>query len=141
MFGRLGHRSWIYKEGKQREVHVIETLADFLDFSFDPLTLHDGNARAAYIRGFFDAEGGMPHHREARFYIQLCQKDKKKMRTLKLMLQNLGVACGEIHNPSKRVDPEYWRLYIAAASHRDFARIIGSWHPKKQKILEERKMI
>ncbi len=25
---------------------------------------------AGYIRGFFDAEGGIPHHLSARFYIQ-----------------------------------------------------------------------
>jgi hypothetical protein len=33
----LGHKSWMYREGKDRDVHVLETTADFLDFNFDPM--------------------------------------------------------------------------------------------------------
>ena len=97
--------------------------------------------QSAYIRGFFDAEGGIPHSTSARFYIQLCQKDKVKMEKLKLMLQRLGIASGVVHNPSQRVDPNYWRLFISSRSYLDFIRIIGTWHPRKIKILEKRKMI
>ena len=35
----LGYNSWIYKEGKMRDVFVLETFAPFLDFSFQPLRL------------------------------------------------------------------------------------------------------
>ena len=34
-----GHSSWIYKEGSNREVYILETRANFLDIKFDPLTL------------------------------------------------------------------------------------------------------
>jgi len=39
LFHQLGYNSWIYKEGKYRKVYVLETLADFLNFNFDPLRL------------------------------------------------------------------------------------------------------
>src|SRR3990167_6286032 len=35
MFTNLGYKSWIYREGA-RQVYTLETLANFLDFSFDP---------------------------------------------------------------------------------------------------------
>ena len=38
-FAYLGYKSWIYKEGKDRKVYVLETLANFLDFNFNPLKL------------------------------------------------------------------------------------------------------
>ncbi|MGZ4208356.1 MAG: hypothetical protein ACXVQ6_10735, partial [Actinomycetota bacterium] len=53
-------------------------------------------------------------------------------------LQKLGIACGTIHNPSKRIDPNYWRFYIAARSHFDFMCKVGSWHPVKRRLMEER---
>jgi len=65
----IGYNSWIYKEGSNRKVYVLETLADFLDFKFDPLTLKGIQEKASYLRGFFDAEGGIPRDSKARFYI------------------------------------------------------------------------
>ena len=70
LFESLGHRSWMYREGT-RDVYDLETTAAFLDFQFDPLSLKTSEEKAAYIRGFFDAEGGIPHNRNATFYIQL----------------------------------------------------------------------
>jgi hypothetical protein len=137
---RLGHRSWMYREGP-RDVYDLETTADFLDFDFDPLTLETSEEKAAYIRGFFDAEGGIPHKRNAAFYIQLVQKDRDKMQKLKELLQSLGITAGVLHNPSHRVDPNYWRCFVSRASHADFARIIGSWHPLKHARFAERMMI
>jgi intein/homing endonuclease len=136
----LGHRSWIYREGK-RDVYNLETVAQFLDFSFDPLLLSTSEERAAYVRGFFDAEGGIPHSRSARFYIQLVQKDKAKMESIQYLLTSLGIKSGSLHNPSVRVDPNYWRCFVSTASHADFVRLIGSLHPKKQTLLAERMMI
>ena len=104
------------------------------DFSSD-------DERILYIRGYFDAEGGVPHHLKDPFYIQLCQKNYSELNQLREMVQSLGIHCGEIHNPSKKVDPNYWRFYILAKSRFDFIKLIGSWHPIKQKIFQERMMI
>ena len=136
----LGHKSWMYQEGN-RDVYDLETTAEFLDFRFDPRTLETSEEKAAYVRGFFDAEGGIPHSRDATFYIQLVQKDREKMQMLKEILQSLGIKTGALHNPSHRVDPNYWRCFVSTASHSDFARVIGSWHPMRQKRFEERMMI
>ncbi|TAN33505.1 hypothetical protein EPN28_01690 [Patescibacteria group bacterium] len=138
---KIGYSSWMYREGKDRDVHVLETLASFLDFRFDPLRLKSREEQKAYIRGFFDAEGGVPHHITARLYIQLVQKDKAKICKLKQMLKKMSIVCGKVHNPSKRVDPDYWRIFVRANSLQDFIRVIGSWHPAKQKILSKRVMI
>ena len=137
----LNHRSWIYKEGKDRDVYVLETLAPFLDFGCDPRDLSTKGEKVAYIRGFFDAEGGIPRIGKAKFYIQLVQKDRRKMQALKDVLSNLGISTGKIHNPSVRIDPDYWRLFISTSSHIDFALIINSWHPRKQEIFSRRMKI
>ncbi len=137
---QLGHRSWMYREGS-RDVYDLETTAVFLDFKFDVSILKTSEEKAAYIRGFFDAEGGIPHSRDALFYIQLVQKDREKMRSIKSVLQSLGIKTGVLHNPSRRVDPNYWRCFVSTESHSDFARIIGSWHPLKRARFEERMMI
>jgi len=135
---RIGYNSWIYKEGKNRDIYVLETLANFLDFKFNPLKLKTKGERICYIRGFFDAEGGIPKSKDARFYIQLVQKDKDKIQKLKEMLKELGIMSGKIHNPSQRVDPYYWRIFILAKSQRNFVETINSWHPRKTKTLNER---
>ena len=102
----LGYKSWMYREGR-RDVYDLETTAGFLDFKFDVSILGTREEKAAYIRGFFDAEGGIPHSQNAPFYIQLVQKDKEKMRAIKSALQSLGIKAGVLHNPSRKVDPNY----------------------------------
>ncbi|MEX0917647.1 MAG: LAGLIDADG family homing endonuclease [Candidatus Paceibacterota bacterium] len=134
----LGYRAWIYKEGRDRNVYALETLASFLDFDCDPLGLRSTRERIAYLRGFFDAEGGIPRKEDARFYIQLVQKDRSKIECLKQILTSMDIQTGKIHNPSVRVDPEYWRMFVATRSHWKFARMIGSWHPRKALIFERR---
>lgn len=141
LFGKMGYSSWIYREGRNREVFVLETLTDFLDFAFDPGSLKDISTIAAYIRGFFDAEGGMPHNLNDRFYIQLVQNSKSKLEALKKMLKELGVETGSIHNPSKRADPHYWRMYVSADSYGKFICEVGSWHPNKIRIFGQRMKI
>lgn len=131
--------SWIYKEGKGRNVFVLETLCKNLDFRFNPLNLTDGE-KIAYIKGFFDAEGGMPH-KAGRFYIQLVQKDLRKIQMIKTLLKDLGIESGKIHNPSRKVDPDYWRIFISAQSYKKFAEIINSLHPLKAKIFRQRMKI
>jgi intein-encoded DNA endonuclease-like protein len=136
----VGIRSWIYQEGKRRNLYVLETVSKELDFKFDPLRLHTKQEQIMYLRGFFDAEGGIPRNGK-RFYIQLAQKDYVKMCILKTMLQNIGIGSGTLHNPSKKIDSNYWRIFIPAKYHYLFAKTVGSWHPIKSKILGERMMI
>jgi len=137
----IGYNSWIYKEGSERKVYVLETLANFLDFKFDPLRLKNKEEKVGYIRGFFDAEGGIPKNSKARFYIQLVQNDKEKLKKLKILLNELGIKTGKIHNPSQSVDPDYWRMYVLADSQKSFLIKIASWHPRKIKTLRKRMKI
>jgi len=132
--------SWMYKEGKNRNLYILETVCKNLDFAFDPRNLVTKGEKIAYIRGFFDAEGGIPRN-GGTFYIQLVQKDLEKMETIKKILIGLGIHCGKIHNPSVRVDPDYWRFFVSRKSHKRFASTIGSWHPVKAKIFSQRMMI
>jgi len=141
LFRKLGYNSWIYKEGKYRRVYVLETLANFLDFNFNPLILKNNEEKIGYIKGFFDAEGGIPRNEKARFYIQLVQNDKEKLEKLKIMLNDLGIETGKIHNPSQSVDPDYWRMYVLANSQKIFLDKIGTWHPRKIKALKKRNVI
>jgi len=136
----VGANSWTYKEGKSREYYILETVCKDLHFSFNPVALKTKGEKVAYIRGFFDAEGGIPRTRD-EFYIQLVQKDLRKMETIKKILGDLGIESGKIHNPSKQVDPDYWRLFVSRKSHKQFAKIIGSWHPIKANIFSQRMMI
>ncbi len=140
LFTRLEYKSWIYREGS-RNVYTLETLASFLDFEFDPNKLARLEEQVFYIRGFFDAEGGIPHNLKDLFYIQLVQKDRIKIEKITKMLKSLGIETGKIHNPSSKVDPNYWRVYVRAKSHSEFIQKIGSWHPFKSKIFQKRMMI
>ena len=136
----VGVNSWIYKEGKNRDYYILETVCKNLNFSFDPITLKTKGEKIAYLRGFFDAEGGIPRTCD-EFYIQLVQKNLPKMEILKNILAEFGIESGKIHNPSKRVDPNYWRFFVSRKSHKEFAKIIGSWHPIKAEIFSKRMMI
>ena len=140
LFRAIGYNSWIYKEGKLRSVYILETTAAFLDFKYNPMQLQSRKEKIGYIRGFFDAEGGIPRTND-RFYIQLVQSDKSKLLKLKKILKSLGINTGKIHNPSKKVDPNYWRMYVLAESHWKFAKIINSWHPRKSVIFRKRMKI
>ena len=138
---KVGYNSWIYREGKERDVYVLETLANFLDFRFNPLQCETMMEKIGYIRGFFDAEGGIPKKSADRFYIQLVQKNRRKLEKLKQILKELGIKTGKIHNPSKTVDPDYWRMYVLTGSQGRFMKKIGSWHPRKIRTLNKRMKI
>ena len=140
MLAEMGHRSWMYQEGKTREVHVLETTAKFLDVNFNPDLLESDAERKAYVRGYFDAEGGLPQSPDARFYIQFTQKDRVELEKVKQILERMGIEGGEVHNPSVEVDPYYWRFYVRANSHKAFAETIGSWHPRKAEIFQRMKI-
>ena len=141
LLSHLGHKLWMYKEGADRNVFCLETTASFLDFVFNPLSSESQEAKLAYVSGFFDAEGGIPRSGDVRFYVQLALKDCQKLERIKQILERSDISCGKIHNPSSRVDPEYWRFYVSTKSHVDFARKITSLHPIKKPILRERMKI
>lgn len=92
----------------------------------------------AFVRGYFDAEGGIPQNRTARFYIQITQKNHDDLVRVATALAGLQIACGIVHNPSIRVDPDYWRFYVRSASHSRFIDVVSSWHPRKRRLLMER---
>ncbi|MCD6093396.1 MAG: LAGLIDADG family homing endonuclease [Candidatus Omnitrophica bacterium] len=139
MFKQLGHKSWIYKEGKKRNIYVLETTAKFLSLQFNPETLKSDLAKAAYIRGYFDAEGGLPRSCQARFYIQFSQKNLRSLQRVKNLLEAMNIQCGKIHNPSWKIDSEYWRFFVRAQSYERFIKVIGSLHPRKSKLLCDRR--
>jgi hypothetical protein len=133
LFLKLGKRSWIYREGN-RNVWVVETTWR----AEESAGLETCRQRVAFVRGYFDAEGGVPRRPEDRFYIQMTQKDRPDLEQTRQFLEEIGIHCGKVHNPSVRVDPEYWRFYVLARSHEDFIRHVWSWHPRKRSLLEAR---
>jgi hypothetical protein len=133
LFVMLELRSWIYREGKQRRFWVLETSSRWID---PAPTFQSTEEQLAYARGYFDAEGGIPKSEQARFYIQLVQKNERDLRQLREVLEAVGVRCGKLHNPSAAVDPDMWRFYVLSASHREFAQRVSSWHPRKRRDLE-----
>ncbi len=141
ILNELGYKAWIYQEGKSRTVSIVETTAAFLKQIPEPLQLQTKKEQIAYIRGYFDAEGGIPKSDNHWMYIQLSQKNQVELEQIKTILVSLGIEAGKIHNPSQKIDPNYWRLFISRKSHQDFIKIIGSWHPRKQKLLASRMKI
>ena len=137
----IGDKSWIYKEGKDRNVYVLETTSKKLSMNFDPMSLQSEREKIAYIRGYFDAEGGTAHDGRVRFYLQFAEKNKSRLEKVKNLLEELGIQCGKVHCPSSKVDPDYRRFYVRANSYDRFVDKIGSWHPRKQKIFSNRMKI
>jgi hypothetical protein len=138
---RLGHRWWIYREGRTRAFWILETSAPFLSVRFNAAPLIGTSEGLCYVRGYFDAEGGMPRDPSARLYLQLCQKDRANLETAREILESWAIRCGRVHNPSVRVDPDYWRFYVRAGSHQRFMTTVGSWHPRKRQLLDNRMKI
>ncbi len=131
---KLSHSAWIYKEGKNRNLYIVEFSKSLLnDFSINSL-----QEKIDYIRGYFDAEGGIARKKHVRYYLYFAQKNLSDLRTVKNYLEEIGIQCGTIHSPSKLIDPNYFRFYIRAASYGDFAEKIGSWHPVKRHFLRKK---
>ena len=128
---KLSVGAWIYKEGKSRSLWIVEFPKKILK----NVIIRSRQDKIEYIRGYFDAEGGIAKHFSVRYYLYFCQKDKKDLLQVKEYLKELGIICGVLHNPSKKVDPNYWRFYISAKSYIDFAGIVGSDHPGKRRYL------
>ena len=129
---KLNSKVWIYKEGKNRNLWIVKFSKSLLK----EVNVKSKQNKIDYIRGYFDAEGGISQSSKVRFYIYFCQKDKIDLEEVKNYLIELGVSCGVTHNPSKKVDPNYWRFFIRSKSYKYFAKIISSDHPEKIKLLE-----
>lgn len=127
----VGARSWIYREGS-RSVWALET-----SFCLRTSPTHASREWArGFARGYFDAEGGIPRDPSSRFYIQFVQRDLEDLLKVRASLDRFEIITGRVHNPSVRVDADYWRFYVAAGSHRAFAQRISSWHPRKRPTLD-----
>ena len=138
---QIGYRSWLYREGKKRQLYVLETTAKFLSEKTRSVNKLKQTEKIAFVRGFFDAEGGVPRNLNSRFYVQLAQKSLEELANVQEILEEIGIRCGKIHNPSVKVDPDYWRFFVQAQSYRDFIEMVGSWHPRKAKLLQDRMKI
>lgn len=133
---RLSSKSWIYREGKQRNVWILETSAKFIKRNAE-----NDAEKIAYIRGYFDSEGGMPKNDRHFLYFQFCQKNQSDLEEVRKYLIDIGIKCGIVHNPSKQVDDNYWRFFLSRTSHKDFMNKVNSWHPRKAKQMELRMKI
>jgi hypothetical protein len=127
----MSSKAWIYKEGKDRNVYVLEFAKSLLKDS--AITNH--RDKIDYIRGYFDAEGSVPRNLSARYYIYFCQKNLADLEQVRSYLLELGIGCGEIHTPSKNVDPNYYRFYILCKFWEKFGRLIGSFHTEKGRFV------
>lgn len=127
----LNANAWVYKEGKTRNLWIIE----FSKRLLDEVKIISKQDKIDYVRGFFDAEGGIAKSQTVRFYLYFCQKNKEVLQQVRNYLTELDIESGVIHNPSKQVDPDYWRFFIRAKSYQDFAKVISSNHPDKLSIL------
>ncbi len=131
MIHGMGFNAWVYKEGSNRNVFVVEFSKTVLS-GFEITSLQD---KADYARGYFDAEGSVPLN-GSRMYVYFCQKNKSDLEEVKSFLGELGIICGKTHNPSEKEDPNYWRFFVSCKSYKDFAQKIGSRHPLKKRVLE-----
>src|SRR5712691_1283873 len=61
----MGWRAWVYREGKTRNLYVVEFSRAVLEDS----AIRSRLERIDYCRGYFDAEGGVPADREADPYL------------------------------------------------------------------------
>jgi len=127
----LKGKAWTYREGKDRKVFIVEFSKTFLEKA----RIRSKREKIDYIRGYFDTEGGIAKQPSVRYYLYFAQKDREDLEQVRGYLTELGIVCGRIHNPSKHVDPNYWRFYISALSYKKFAKEIGSWHPEKASYL------
>src|SRR3989338_9814036 len=74
----LESNSWIFQ---QRNIHVLETKLPEL---LKPIDVSNLNRKCAlaYVAGFFDAEGGLPHDIKKPLYIQFVQKNKNELKDI-----------------------------------------------------------
>ena len=74
MIEAMGFKAWVYREGKSRELYIVEFSVSILS-GFE---INSEQDKIDYIRGYFDAEGSVPLN-GSRMYIYFCQKDKQSL--------------------------------------------------------------
>lgn len=112
-----GNCAWTYRKGKKRTCWVVEFSKSLLK----GVKVRSKQEKIDYVRGYFNTEGGVAKNPEVRYYLYFAQKDWDDLQEVKGYLNELGITCGKTHNPSKDVDPNYWRFFIRAKSYEDFA--------------------
>ena len=124
--------AWIFK---QRDIFVLETKFKPL---FEDLKLENLKQKLEYVSGFFDAEGGIPlKPNESKYlYIQFVQKNPKKLKEIKEILENSGIKCGIVHQYDKKKS-QCWRFFIRRPSHLEFIKKVKSRHPSKMSRLND----
>ena len=127
----LGYSAWTYREGKTREIYIVEFSKKLLE-NFSLESLED---KKDYIRGYFDSEGSVPKNFSSRYYVYFSQKNLKDLSMLRSYIFEIGLDCGRIHIPSRNVDPDYFRFYLIGESKYKFTSVVGSMHPNKSKRL------
>lgn len=96
-----------------------------------------------YVRGFFDAEGGIPHveKREIKptnIRVHFSQGNKKSLVELKKMINNFGIKTGSVCGPyfkKNYKDPQYALMIHGIKEVTQFYQIFGSLHSLKIKRL------
>ena len=100
----LGQKAWMYQEGKSRQLYVVEFSKNFLK----DVKITSFQDKIDYIRGYFDADGGVSRNPKVRYYLYFAQKNFKDLKQVRDYLNEVGIKCGKLHNPSKKVNPNYW---------------------------------
>jgi intein-encoded DNA endonuclease-like protein len=98
----------------------------------------DSHSLIPYIRGFWDAEGGLPKNPEVtkkseERYISFHQKNRESLEFIRRHLINLG-----FHPTKITICGKVFEFRICRRDEiKKFWKIIGSWHPEKRFRLEK----
>ena len=137
MIHKMGHNAWTYREGKTRNMYVVEYSKKVMSNT----VIETEQQKIEYIRGYFDAEGSTSRLENVRFYIYFAQKNKSDLEQLKSYLTELGIICGKTHNPSKLKDPNYWRFFISCKSYKLFIQKNRIYASNKKSALKEEDIV
>lgn len=132
---------------KSKRVHEI--LSSLLESSEgtvpDIFELMTKQQKIAFVRGFWDADGGCPRYPEnsSKQYLNFTQKDPVVLQEIADFLSQEGISCGEIRSNEKKSSGDIHRFSIVAKqSVLDFIEKIGSEHPEKsERILLMKELI
>lgn len=85
-----------------------------------------------YIRGFFDAEGGVPRTiAGSKLYVSFTQKNMEPLEFIRDKLESVfGIKCGGLRISDKKSNVWQFRITKKESIAR-FADRISSWHPDK----------
>ncbi len=126
---------------------IYERLAEIANFpgnqkewSTPPFILEsDSEIQKAYLKGFFDSEGGINRFERKSFdpkniRIYFCQANRKSLEDLREIIIKLGMRTGKVTGPyfKKGFENPVHGLRIHGINEvGKFAKIVGSMHPEK----------